>query len=64
MESIKVGDEVRLKVPLQGRRYRGKVLKIRTDLGGKLLVVSQPNNMVASLEYDLWEKVVDEDRTE
>lgn len=56
-EEIKIGDEVWLKEPKQGRRYRGKVLKIRTDIGGKLVVVSQSNNMTASLPYDLWEKV-------
>ena len=58
---IKIGDTVQLKEPQQGRRYKGKVLKIRTDLGGKLIVVSQPNNMTASLPYDLWEKVEEND---
>lgn len=57
---FKIGDIVQLKEPRQGRRYKGKVLKIRTDLGEKLVVVSQPNNMVASLPYDLWEVVTDE----
>ena len=56
---LKIGDIVQLKEPRQGRRYKGKVLKIRTDLGEKLVVVSQPNNMVASLPYDLWEVVTD-----
>ena len=60
MDTIRVGDEVWLKEPQQGRRYRGKVLKIRTDLGGKLVVVSQPNNMMVSLSYELWEKVPEE----
>ena len=58
---IKIGDTVQLKEPQQGRRYKGKVLKIRTDLGGKLIVVSQPNNMTASQPYDLWEKVEEND---
>lgn len=58
---IKIGDTVQLKEPQQGRRYKGKVLKIRTDLGGKLIVVSQPNNMTASQPYDFWEKVEEND---
>ena len=58
---IRIGDTVQLKEPRQGRRYKGKVLKIRTDIGGKLIVVSQPNNMTASLPYDLWEKVEEND---
>lgn len=58
---IRIGDTVQLKEPRQGRRYKGKVLKIRTDFGGKLIVVSQPNNMTASLPYDLWEKVEEND---
>lgn len=57
---FKIGDIVQLKEPRQGRRYKGKVLKIRTDLGEKLVVVSQPNNMVASFPYDLWEVVTGE----
>lgn len=58
---IRIGDTVQLKEPRQGRRYKGKVLKIRKDFGGKLIVVSQPNNMTASLPYDLWEKVEEND---
>lgn len=58
---LKIGDIVQLKEPRQGRRYKGKVLKIRTDLGEKLVVVSQPNNMIASFPYDLWEVVTDEE---
>lgn len=57
---FKIGDIVQLKEPRQGRRYKGKVLKIRTDLGEKLVVVSQPNNMVASFPYNLWEVVAGE----
>ena len=58
---IRIGDTVQLKEPRQGLRYKVKVLKIRKDFGGKLIVVSQPNNMTASLPYDLWEKVEEND---
>ena len=58
---LKIGDIVQLKEPRQGRRYKGKVLKIRTDLGEKLVVVSQPYNMVVSFPYDWWEVVTGEE---
>lgn len=58
---LKIGDTVQLKEARQGRRFKGKVLKIRTDLGEKMVVVSQPNNMVASFPYDLWEPVTEEE---
>lgn len=67
---FKAGDVVQLKEKFAGRRYKGKVLKIRSDFGEKLLVVSQPNNMIANFPEEQWELVTtegenqDEDNTE
>ena len=56
--SFKVGDTVQLKEKFAGRKYKGKVLKIRTDdHDGRVLVVSQPNNLTANFPEDKWEQV-------
>lgn len=54
---FKTGDVVQLKEKFAGRKYKGKVQKILSTQHGKVLVVSQPNNLTANFPENMWEKV-------
>ena len=54
---FKVGDVVQLKEKFAGRKYKGKVLRVMPTASGKILVVSQPNNLTANFPEELWELV-------
>lgn len=56
-EKFKIGDNVWLKTPIQGRRYAGKVTKIMENN----LRVTLPNGMYAELDVDQWELTESED---
>ncbi len=60
---FKTGDVVQLREKFAGRKYKGKVQKIISTQQGKILVVSQPNNLTANFPENLWEKAEEGEET-
>lgn len=56
MAELKIGDEVMLKEPENGRYFRGKVSKINE----KIVRVNLPNGLYIEKPIKMWTKVVSE----
>lgn len=56
MSELKIGDEVQLKTPENGRYFRGKVSKIND----KTVRVNLPNGLYIEKPIKMWTKVVSE----
>lgn len=56
MSELKIGDEVQLKTPENGRYFRGKVGKI----SDKTVRVNLPNGLYIEKPIRMWTKVVSE----
>ena len=57
MSELKIGDEVQLKTPENGRYFRGKVSKIND----KTVRVNLPNGLYIEKPIRMWIKVGDKD---
>lgn len=53
---FKTGDEVKLKEPIQGRYFFGKVKGYKDVQNGKELCVNLPNGLYVCYPEEMWEK--------